>query len=111
GALVEVVAEGLPPGLGAPVSGKLDADIAQALMGINAAKGVEIGAGFAAVALPGEENADQIRIRDGKPHFLSNNAAGILGGISTGQDIVARVAFKPTSSLPRVLQTIDDAGR
>lgn len=110
GALVEVVAEGFPEGLGAPVSDKLDADIAKALMGINAVKGVEIGAGFGVVTLPGEINADQIRIKDGKPHFLSNNAGGILGGISTGQDIVARMAFKPTSSLPQPLQTIDDAG-
>jgi chorismate synthase len=110
GALVEVVAEGLPAGLGAPVSDKLDADIAKALMGINAVKGVEIGAGFGVVSLPGEINADQIRIKDGVPHFLSNHAGGILGGISTGQDIVARMAFKPTSSLPQTLQTIDSDG-
>jgi len=110
GALVEVVAEGLPAGLGAPVSDKLDADIAKALMGINAVKGVEIGAGFGAVSLPGEINADQIRIKDGVPYFLSNHAGGILGGISTGQDIVARMAFKPTSSLPQPLQTIDSDG-
>jgi chorismate synthase len=92
------------------VSDKLDADIAKALMGINAVKGVEIGAGFGAVALPGEINADQIRIKDGVPYFLSNHAGGILGGISTGQDIVARLAFKPTSSLPQPLQTIDSDG-
>jgi chorismate synthase len=106
GAAVEIVASGLPAGLGAPVHGKLDADLAAALMGINAAKGVEIGAGMAAAALTGETNADEIRIRNGKPHFLSNNAGGILGGISTGQDIVARFAVKPTSSIPKALRTI-----
>jgi len=110
GALVEVAAEGLPAGLGAPVIDKLDADIAKALMSINAVKGVEIGAGFDVVTLSGEVNADRIRIKDGKPHFLTNHAGGILGGISTGQDIVARLAFKPTSSLPQSLQTITDEG-
>src|ERR1700681_3273025 len=99
GAVLEVVADGVPAGLGAPVYGKLDGDLAAALMGINAVKGVEIGAGFAAAALSGEENGDEIRIgHDGKPVFLSNNAGGILGGISTGQPIVARFAVKPTSS-------------
>src|SRR5262249_59309554 len=89
-----------PVGLGAPIYGKLDGDLAAALMGINAVKGVEIGAGFAAVALSGEENADEIRIgNDGKPGFLSNHAGGILGGISTGQPIVCRFAVKPTSSI------------
>lgn len=106
GAIVEVVAEGIPAGLGAPVADKLDAAIAGALMGINAVKGVEIGDGFAAAALPGEINADQIRMKEGRPHFLSNHAGGILGGISTGQDIVARLAFKPTSSILQPLQTI-----
>lgn len=111
GAVVEVVAEGFPAGLGAPVIDKLDADLAKAMMSINAVKGVEIGAGFGAASLRGEKNADQIRIRDGAPHFLSNHAGGILGGISTGQDIVVRMAFKPTSSLPQPLLTIDDRGQ
>ncbi|MCE9507146.1 MAG: chorismate synthase [Alphaproteobacteria bacterium] len=110
GAIVEVVARGIPAGLGAPVADKLDADIAKAMMGINAVKGVEIGAGFAAAELPGEINADQIRIKDGQPHFLSNHAGGILGGISTGQEIVARLAFKPTSSILHPMQTIDCHG-
>jgi chorismate synthase len=107
GAIVEVVASGIPAGLGAPVSAKLDADIAQAMMGINAVKGVEIGAGFSCVEMGGEENSDQIRIKDGKPVFLSNHAGGILGGISTGQDVVARIAFKPTSSILSPMKTID----
>ncbi|MBL8642301.1 MAG: chorismate synthase [Rhodospirillaceae bacterium] len=112
GAIIEVVAEGIPAGLGAPIYGKLEADIAAALMGINAAKGVEIGAGFAAAALSGEENADEMRAgNNGKPEFLSNNAGGILGGISTGQDIVARVAVKPTSSILSPRKTIDIHGR
>ncbi|MDX2141946.1 MAG: chorismate synthase [Rhodospirillaceae bacterium] len=112
GAIIEVVAEGIPVGLGAPIYGKLDADIASALMGINAAKGVEIGAGFAAAALSGEENADEMRKgKPGKPKFLSNRAGGILGGISTGQDIVARVAIKPTSSILSPRRTIDIHGR
>jgi chorismate synthase len=106
GAIVEVEASGFPAGLGAPVHAKLDADIAAALMSINAAKGVEIGAGMGAARLSGEENADEIRIRNGKPHFLSNNAGGILGGISTGQDIVARFAVKPTSSILTPRRTI-----
>ena len=91
GAVIEVVAEGVPAGLGEPVYDKLDADIAGAMMGINAVKGVEIGAGFSAAALSGEDNADEMRMgNDGKPRFLSNNAGGILGGISTGQPIVVR---------------------
>jgi chorismate synthase len=111
GAVIEVVAEGIPVGLGAPIYGKLDADIAAALMGINAAKGVEIGAGFAAAALSGEDNADEMRKgRGGKPKFLSNQAGGILGGISTGQDIIARVAIKPTSSILSPRKTIDIRG-
>src|SRR3954471_10163487 len=85
GAIIEVIAEGAPPGLGAPVYGKLDADIASALMGINAVKGVEIGDGFAAASLSGEENADEMRMQDGRVVFGSNHAGGILGGISTGQ--------------------------
>jgi chorismate synthase len=111
GAVIEVVAEGIPAGLGAPVYGKLDADLASALMSINAVKGVEIGAGFAAAALSGEENADEMRKgRGGKPKFLSNHAGGILGGISTGQPIVARFAVKPTSSILTPRRTIDIRG-
>lgn len=110
GAIIEVVASGVPAGLGAPVIDKLDADLAKAMMSINAVKGVEIGAGFSAAELPGEINADQIRIKDGKPHFLTNHAGGILGGISTGQDIVVRLAFKPTSSILTPLLTIDHKG-
>jgi chorismate synthase len=111
GAVIEVIAEGVPSGLGAPVYGKLDGDLAAALMGINAVKGVEIGAGFAAAALSGEENADEIRIgNDGKPLFLSNNAGGILGGISTGQPVVARFAVKPTSSILNPRRTVDRFG-
>lgn len=110
GAIVEVVASGIPAGLGAPVYDKLDADLAKAMMSINATKAVEIGAGFDAVELGGEENADQIRMKDGAPFFLSNNAGGILGGISSGQDIVVRVAFKPTSSILTAVNTIDKSG-
>jgi len=111
GAIVEIVASGVPAGLGDPIYGKLDADLAGAMMTINAVKGVEIGAGFAAAALSGEENADEIRMRDGKPVFLSNNAGGILGGISSGQDIVARFVVKPTSSILIPRRTIDTHGR
>jgi len=111
GAIVEIVASGVPAGLGDPIYGKLDADLAGAMMSINAVKGVEIGAGFAAAALSGEENADEIRMRDGKPVFLSNNAGGILGGISSGQDIVARFVVKPTSSILIPRRTIDTHGR
>jgi chorismate synthase len=112
GAIVEVVAEGVPAALGAPLYGKLDQDIAGALMSINAVKGVEIGAGFAAAAFSGEENADEMRIGpDGKPQFLSNHAGGILGGISTGQPIVARFAVKPTSSILTPRRTVDTAGQ
>jgi chorismate synthase len=107
GAVVEVVASGVPAGLGAPVWDKLDADLAKAMMSINAVKGVEIGAGFASVELGGEENGDPIRPG---PSFLSNNAGGILGGISTGQEIVVRMAFKPTSSILAPMPTIDAAG-
>ncbi len=110
GAVVEVVASGLPAGLGEPVYGKLDSDLARALMSINAVKGVEIGAGFAAAALSGEENADQMRMRDGEVAFLSNRAGGVLGGISTGQDIVARFAVKPTSSILTPLQGVTTSG-
>jgi chorismate synthase len=99
GAVVEVVATGVPAGLGEPVYDKLDADLAKAMMSINAVKGVEIGDGFASAALPGEEAHDQMRMQGGKVAFLSNKSGGTLGGISTGQDIVARFAVKPTSSL------------
>ncbi len=111
GAVIEVVADGIPAGLGAPVYGKLDADLASALMGINAVKGVEIGAGMGAAELTGEENADEMRAgNDGKPVFLANQAGGILGGISTGQPIVARFAVKPTSSILSPRRTIDVEG-
>jgi chorismate synthase len=111
GALIEVVADGIPAGLGAPIYGKLDADLASALMSINAVKGVEIGDGFASVALSGEENGDEMRKGRGrKPKFLSNHAGGILGGISTGQSIVARFAVKPTSSILTPRKTIDVDG-
>jgi len=111
GAVIEVIAEGVPAGLGAPVYGKLDGDLAAALMGINAVKGVEIGAGFAAAELSGEDNADEMRMgNDGRPRFLSNNAGGILGGISTGQPIVARFAVKPTSSILTPRRTVDRYG-
>ena len=110
GAVIEIVASGVPAGLGEPVYDKLDGDLASAMMTINAVKGVEIGAGMAAAALSGEENSDEIRIKDGKPVFLSNNAGGILGGISTGQEIVVRFAVKPTSSIPKPMRTIDSEG-
>ncbi len=111
GAILEFVAENVPAGLGAPIYGKLDQDLASAMMSINAVKGVEIGEGFAAAALTGEENADEIRIgNDGQPLFLSNRAGGILGGISTGQAIVVRIAVKPTSSILTPRRTIDRDG-
>ncbi len=111
GAVVEIRAENVPAGLGAPVYGKLDADLAGAMMSINAVKGVEIGAGFAAATFSGEENADEMRIRDGRPVFSSNHAGGILGGISSGQEIVLRFAVKPTSSILAPRRTIDRKGR
>jgi chorismate synthase len=112
GAVIEIVAEGVPAGWGAPIYAKLDSEIAGALMTINAVKGVEIGAGFASAELTGEENADEMRMgNDGKPLFLSNNAGGILGGLSTGQPIVARFAVKPTSSILTPRRTIDRDGR
>ena len=112
GAVVEVVAEGVPAGLGAPIYAKLDGDLASALMGINAVKGVEIGDGFGAAALSGEDNADEMRMgNDGRPVFLSNHAGGILGGISSGQPIVVRFAVKPTSSIPTPRKTVDRYGR
>ncbi|MFM8745418.1 MAG: chorismate synthase [Aestuariivirga sp.] len=110
GAVIEVVASGVPAGWGAPLYGKLDQDLAAAMMSINAVKGVEIGDGFASAALSGEENADEMRMAGGKPEFLSNHAGGILGGISTGQDVVARFAVKPTSSILSPRKTITAAG-
>ena len=110
GAVVEVTASGVPAGWGAPIYGKLDQDLAAAMMSINAVKGVEIGAGFAAAGFTGEENADEIRMRHGKPEFLSNHAGGILGGISSGQDVVVRMAIKPTSSILNPRRTITAQG-
>ena len=111
GAIVECVATGVPPGWGAPLYAKLDAELAAAMMSINAVKGVEIGDGFAASRLRGEENADAMRAGpDGKPDFLSNHAGGVLGGISSGQPVVVRVAFKPTSSIATPQPTVDQAG-
>src|SRR6185437_14902412 len=110
GAVIELVASGVPAGLGDPVYDKLDGDLARAMMTINAVKGVEIGAGFAAVALSGEENGDEMRMRGGEVVFLSNHAGGILGGISTGQDIVVRFAVKPTSSILSPMRTVDADG-
>ncbi|HEX2560651.1 chorismate synthase [Phenylobacterium sp.] len=110
GAIVEVEASGVPAGWGAPIYGKLDAELAGALMSINATKGVEIGSGFAAAALSGEENADEMRMGNEGPLFLTNKAGGILGGVSTGAPVLARVAFKPTSSILTPRQSINEAG-
>ncbi|HEV8014348.1 MAG TPA: chorismate synthase [Stellaceae bacterium] len=111
GAVIELVAEGVPAGWGDPIYGKLDADLASAMMGINAVKAVEIGAGFGAAALSGAENADEMRMKDGKVEFLSNHAGGILGGISTGQDIVLRFAVKPSSSILLPKKSVDVHGK
>ena len=112
GAMVEVLVQHCPPGLGAPVYAKLDTDLAAAMMSINAVKGVEIGEGLGAARLRGTDNADEIRMgNDGRPLFLSNHAGGILGGISTGQDIVVRFAVKPTSSILTPRRSIDQNGR
>src|SRR5205823_3792485 len=110
GAVIEIVASGIPADLGEPIYDKLDGDLARALMTINAVKGVEIGAGFAAAMLKGEENADEMRIENGRVVFLSNNAGDILGGISTDQDIVARFTIKPTSSIQQPMRTINVDG-
>ena len=110
GAIVECVAEGVPAGWGAPIYAKLDSDLAAAMMSINAVKGVEIGEGMAAAALTGVENADEIRMGANGPEFLSNHAGGILGGISTGQDVVVRFAVKPTSSILTPRRTVTAAG-
>ncbi|MEY8841702.1 chorismate synthase [Cribrihabitans sp. XS_ASV171] len=110
GAVIEVVARGVPAGLGAPVYGKLDTDLAAAMMSINAVKGVEIGEGMAAAELTGEANADEIFMGQNGPQYSSNHAGGILGGISTGQDIVVRFAVKPTSSILTTRRTITRTG-
>jgi chorismate synthase len=110
GAVIEVIAEGVPAGLGAPIYAKLDADLAAAMMSINAVKGVEIGSGFGAAELSGEENADEMRMGNQGVSFLSNHAGGILGGISTGQPVVARFAVKPTSSILSPRRTVDRSG-
>ncbi len=113
--MCEVHASGIPPGLGAPVYAKLDAELASAIMGINAVKGVEIGDGFGAASLPGDEAHDEMRMKPGsntgEVEFLSNHAGGILGGISTGQDIVVRYVVKPTSSILSPRQTVTSDGR
>jgi len=111
GAVIEIVAAGIPAGLGAPLYGKLDAELSAAIMSINAVKGVEIGTGFAAADLSGEENADEMRINNGEVAFLSNHAGGILGGISTGQEIVVRFAVKPTSSILTPRRTVTRKGK
>ena len=111
GAVLEVVASGVPAGLGEPVYDKMDADLAKAMMSINAVKGVEIGAGFGAASLSGLENADEMRPgENGKPRYLSNNAGGVLGGITSGQDLVVRLAVKPTSSILTPKRTVDVEG-
>jgi chorismate synthase len=111
GAVIEVVARNVPPGLGAPVYGKLDTDLAAAMMSINAVKGVEIGEGMAAATLTGEANADEITLgNDGQPRYTSNHAGGVLGGISTGQEVVVRFAVKPTSSILTPRRTITTTG-
>ena len=111
GAVIEVVAQGVPAGLGAPIYGKLDQDLASAMMSINAVKGVEIGNGFESAALTGVENADEMEMRDGKPHFRTNHAGGILGGISNGDEVVVRFAIKPTSSILQPRHTITRDGQ
>ncbi len=110
GAVIEVAAEGVPPGLGEPAYDKIDADLAKAIMSINAVKGVEIGAGFGAAVLSGEDNADEMRMEDGRVAFLTNRAGGVLGGISTGQDLVIRFAVKPTSSILTPRKTVTKGG-
>jgi len=110
GAVVECVATGVPAGWGAPIYAKLDAELAHAMMGINAVKGVELGDGFGAARLSGEDNADPMRPGEDSPEFLANHAGGVAGGISTGQPVVVRVAFKPTSSILTPVETVDRAG-
>jgi len=111
GAIIEIQASGVPAGWGDPIYDKLDADLAKAMMGINAVKGVEIGAGMGAASLSGEQNADEMRMKGGKVAFLSNHAGGILGGISTGQDVVVRFAVKSTSSILKPLKSVDRFGK
>ncbi|MBM86438.1 MAG: chorismate synthase [Rhodospirillaceae bacterium] len=111
GAVVEVVAQGIPPGLGEPVYGKIDSDLAQALMSINAVKGVEIGDGFALATTPGDKAGDEMRMLDGEPAFLTNRSGGVLGGISTGQPVIARFAVKPTSSILSPRHSVDRFGK
>ena len=111
GAIIELRANGIPSGLGAPIYSKLDTDIAGALMSINAVKGVNIGAGLGAAYLSGEENSDEIRSKSGKIKFKTNHAGGILGGISSGQEIIASFAVKPTSSIINSRETIDKSGK
>ncbi len=111
GAVIEIVAAGVPAGLGAPLYGKLDAELSAAIMSINAVKGVEIGTGFGSASLSGEKNSDEMRIKNGEMEFLSNHAGGILGGISTGQDIVIRFAVKPTSSILTPMRTVTRKGK
>jgi len=111
GAIIEIHASGMPVGLGEPIYGKLDADLASAIMGINAVKGVEIGSGFNSAELSGEDNADEMRIKNGKVDFQSNKAGGILGGISTGQDLIIRFAVKPTSSILTPRRTVTTKNR
>ncbi len=111
GAIIELIASGIPAGLGSPIYSKLDSDLASALMSINAVKGVNIGSGMSAAYLSGEENSDEIRSRSGKIKFKSNNAGGILGGISSGQEIIASFAVKPTSSIINSRETIDKKGK
>ena len=111
GAVIELRARGIPIGLGAPIYSKLDADLAAALMSINAVKGVNIGAGMSSALLTGEENSDEIRGSSGKIKFKSNKAGGILGGISSGQDIIASFAVKPTSSILNSRETINKKGK
>lgn len=110
GAVIEIVAQGVPVGLGEPIYGKIDSDLAAAMMTINAVKGVEIGAGMASAALTGEENADEMRMDGGNVSFGSNNSGGVLGGITTGQDLVVRFAVKPTSSILTPRESVTSAG-
>ena len=111
GAIIEIRASGVPAGLGAPIYSKLDSDLANAMMSINAVKGVNIGAGMSSASLSGEENSDEINNLSGKTKFKSNNAGGILGGISSGQEIVISFAVKPTSSILNSRDTIDKKGK
>ena len=110
GAIIELVATGVPVGLGEPIYGKIDSDLASAMMSINAVKAVEIGAGFDIASIPGEKASDEMRIIDGEPSFLSNTAGGILGGITTGQPVIVRFAVKPTSSILSARKSIDKNG-